>query len=168
LEALPLQIPSLSLTRPETLEYPASSMRDFAWPSVKLLAPAAGAPGLLALELETAGVLALGFAGGVVVCAEAPPAIAAPARTVMTAVAKSRLISLFRDCFASTEGNNFEAGQVPRTKPMKETGDLQEPWPAAYLTERLVRRECRGSMGVATVRLTESRFCQTAAVDSGP
>src|SRR5437868_10477565 len=91
LDALPLQIPSLSFTRPETLEYPAPSMRDLAWPSVKLLAPAAGALGLLALGLETAGVLALGFAGGAAVCAEAPPATAAPVSSVMTAAAKSPL-----------------------------------------------------------------------------
>jgi hypothetical protein len=49
-------------------------MRDFAWASVKLFAPAAGAPGLFALGLATAGVLALGFAEGAVVCANAPPA----------------------------------------------------------------------------------------------
>jgi hypothetical protein len=33
---------------------------------------------------------------------------------VMTAVAKSRLITLFRDCFTYTAGEHFEAGQVPR------------------------------------------------------
>ena len=62
-------------------------MRDFAWASVKLFAPAAGAPGLLALGLATAGVLACGFAEGAAVCADTPPATAAPVRDVMMAVA---------------------------------------------------------------------------------
>jgi hypothetical protein len=50
-------------------------MRDFAWASVKLLAPAAGAPGLLALGFARAGVPGWGFAAGAVFCATArcPP-----------------------------------------------------------------------------------------------
>jgi hypothetical protein len=70
-------------------------MRDFAWASVKLFAPAAGAPELFAFGVATAGVLALGFAGGPAFCAAAPSANAAPMRTVMTAVAKRRFINHF-------------------------------------------------------------------------
>src|SRR5438270_14030881 len=84
-------MPSLSLVRPETLEYPAASMRDFAWPSVKLFAPAAGAPGLFVLGLATAGVLASGFAGGRVFCATAP-CVRAPAKTVIAAAAFSAIM----------------------------------------------------------------------------
>ena len=49
---------------------PLSSIRDLAWPSVKLFAPATGAPGIGGLFGElTAGVFASRFAGGVV-CAK--------------------------------------------------------------------------------------------------
>src|SRR6202011_391390 len=87
-------------------------MRDFAWASVKLFAPAAGAPGLLALGLATAGVLALGFAEGAMVCANAPPA---PTRTVMTAVAKkgrrksSCILYLMPSCWLAVR----RAGLIP-------------------------------------------------------
>jgi hypothetical protein len=62
--AVPRQMPSLSFARPDTLLKPAASMRDFACPSVKLFAPAAGAAGLVVDGLATAGLEALGFAGG--------------------------------------------------------------------------------------------------------
>src|SRR5947209_13615958 len=63
-------------------------MRDLAWPSVKLLAPAAGAPGLLALGFATAGVLASGLAGARVFCAPAPCA-SPTAKTAMAAAVYS-------------------------------------------------------------------------------
>ena len=44
-------------------------MRDFAWASVKLFAPAAGAPGLFALVFAMAGMLGWGFAAGAAFCA---------------------------------------------------------------------------------------------------
>jgi hypothetical protein len=51
---------------------PFSSIRDLAWPSVKLFAPATGAPGFGGLFGElTAGVFASRLAGGELVCAEA-------------------------------------------------------------------------------------------------
>src|SRR3954467_10066256 len=54
-------------------------MRDFAWPSVKLLEPATGAPGLGGVLGElTAGVLASRFAG----CAMAVPVIIAAAAAI--------------------------------------------------------------------------------------
>src|SRR6266850_3022017 len=71
-------------------------MRDFACASVKLLAPTAGAFGLLALWFAIAGVLALGFAGGAV-CAKAPSARSAPVRSAITAVAKSHFMNHFLD-----------------------------------------------------------------------
>src|SRR3954453_7885772 len=65
LDALPRHTPASSFVKPLTLVKPLASMRDFAWPSVKLLAPATGAPGLGGLFGEfTAGVFAFGFAGG--------------------------------------------------------------------------------------------------------
>src|ERR1700730_154949 len=73
-------------------------MRDFAWVSVKLFAPAAGAPGLCAWRLATAGVLAPGFAEGAAVWPKAPPETAAPIKTVMTAVAKSRFMNHVLNC----------------------------------------------------------------------
>jgi len=85
-------------------------MRDFAWASVKLFAPAAGAPGLFALGLATAGVLALGFAEGAMVCANAPPA---PTRTVMTAVAKSCFIDDFLNLSRYRRDQQVSAGLVP-------------------------------------------------------
>jgi hypothetical protein len=89
----------LSLTKPETLEYPAASIRDFAWVSVKLLDPAAGALEVFALGLATAGVLGWGFAAGAVFCAIAfGPSAVAPAKTAMTAVVESQFISQFLSC----------------------------------------------------------------------
>ena len=62
--ALPRQTPLSSFLSPETLANPLASMRDLAWPSVKLLAPATGAPGLLVLVVLTALLPGPGFAGG--------------------------------------------------------------------------------------------------------
>src|SRR4029078_6214350 len=68
--ALPRHTPLSSFFRSETFLKPRSSIRDFAWPSVKLFAPATGAPGLGGLFGElTAGVLASRFAGGRADCA---------------------------------------------------------------------------------------------------
>jgi hypothetical protein len=63
--------PSLSLAKPETLVYPAASMRVFACAMVKLLLPAAGASGVGVLDVVTAGMLGFGFVGGALVCAKA-------------------------------------------------------------------------------------------------
>src|SRR4029078_9183370 len=63
--ALPRHTPLSSFFRSETFLKPLSSIRDFAWPSVKLFAPATGALGFGGLLGElTAGVLASRFAGG--------------------------------------------------------------------------------------------------------
>ena len=65
LRGLAAPSPSASFLSADTSLKPFSSMCDFAWPSVKLLAPATGAPGLGGLLGElTAGVLASRFAGG--------------------------------------------------------------------------------------------------------
>src|SRR5438132_8082465 len=67
-------------------------MRAFAWLSVKLFAPAAGAPGLLCEGLAIAGVCAFGLAGGPAVWAKAAGAL--PNKRATAAVAKRRLIVL--------------------------------------------------------------------------
>src|ERR1700752_4536331 len=86
-------------------------MRDLAWPSVKLFAPAAGAPGLLALGLATAGVLASGFAGARVFCAPAPCA-SPTAKTAMAAAAYSAFMDRF--LFVSRlHGNSLAGSCVP-------------------------------------------------------
>src|SRR5438445_13184040 len=67
-------------------------MRVFAWLSVKLFAPAAGAPGLLCEGLAIAGVCAFGLAGGPAVWAKAAGAL--PNKRAIAAVAKRRFIVL--------------------------------------------------------------------------
>ena len=62
--AWPRQTPLSSFLSPVTLENPLDSMRDLACPSVKLLAPATGAPGLLVLVVLTALLPGPGLAGG--------------------------------------------------------------------------------------------------------
>src|SRR6516164_8006524 len=79
-------------------------MRDFAWASVKLFAPAAGAPGLFALGFAIAGVLGWGFAAGAAFCAIASwPSAVATANTAMAAVVRSRFISQFLGCRLVTQ-----------------------------------------------------------------
>src|SRR5271167_1033443 len=81
-------------------------MRDFAWFSVKLFAPAAGAPGLFALGFAIAGVLGWGFAAGAAFCATASwPSAVAAANTAMAPVVRSRFISPFRSCRLVTQIN---------------------------------------------------------------
>jgi hypothetical protein len=55
----------------------------------------------------------------------------------MTAVVKSRLITLFRDCF------NYTAGRTTLRQVRFREVNRWRNWPAAQLTERLVRREPR-------------------------
>ena len=78
-------------------------MRDFAWASVKLFAPAAGAPGLFALGFAIAGVLGWGFAAGAFCATASWPSAVAAANTAMAAVVRSRFISQFLDCRLVTQ-----------------------------------------------------------------
>jgi hypothetical protein len=55
--ALPRHTPSASFCNADTFEYPFDSMRDFAWPSVKLLAPGTGAFGFAVVGDVTDGVV---------------------------------------------------------------------------------------------------------------
>jgi hypothetical protein len=55
--AFPRQTPLASFFKPVTSEYPLDSIRDFAWPSVKLFRPATGEPGLLRSDLLMAELL---------------------------------------------------------------------------------------------------------------
>jgi hypothetical protein len=96
-DAFPRQTPSLSFVRPDTPEYPAASMWDFAWASVKLFAPATGAPGFAVFEVATAGVWASLLAG--VVCATTLAAVSAkiaPARKIFIASSKFSYAALTR------------------------------------------------------------------------
>ena len=72
-DALPRHTPESSFFRSDTFEKPSASIRDFAWDSVKLLAPATGAPGGGGLfGALTADVLPFWLAGGLVCdCANA-------------------------------------------------------------------------------------------------
>ena len=105
-------------------------MRDLAWPSVKLFAPAAGAPGLLALGLATAGVLASGFAGARVFCAPAPCA-SPTAKTAMAAAVYSAFMDRFLFVFEITRQ---QAGWVLRSGP-KQTRNRPEPSPHNVLAQ---------------------------------
>src|SRR5205807_446406 len=87
--ALPRHTPLSSFLRSDTLLKPFDSMRDLAWPSVKLLAPATGWFELLAPLVFTAGLLGRDCAGGFWFCAAAaltPSASAAATRTVLLKV----------------------------------------------------------------------------------
>src|ERR1700761_6095867 len=66
-------------------------MRDFAWPSVKLFAPATGAPGLFPFLLLMALLFGPSLAGGF--CASAP--LAARTREI-TATDIERIVSSFK------------------------------------------------------------------------
>jgi hypothetical protein len=72
--AFPRQTPLASFFKPVTSEYPLDSIRDFAWPSVKLFRPATGEPGLLRSDLLMAELPGPELAGGFCVCAAAGPA----------------------------------------------------------------------------------------------
>src|SRR5438094_3050865 len=80
-------------------------MRAFAWLSVKLFAPAAGAPGSLCEGLAIAGVCAFGLAGGPAVWAKAAGAL--PNKRATAAVAKRRLIVLFSPLTSTTTPIDF-------------------------------------------------------------
>ena len=67
--AVPRHTPSASFRNADTFENPFDSMRDFAWPSVKLLAPGTGAFGFVAVGDDTDGVVVSGE-----VCANEEPA----------------------------------------------------------------------------------------------
>jgi len=68
--ALQGHTPSLSFRKADTFENPVDSIRDFAWPSVKLLAPGMGAFGFVADGVDTDGVVDVWG----VVCANEEPA----------------------------------------------------------------------------------------------
>src|ERR1700751_2696660 len=106
-------------------------MRDLAWPSVKLFAPAAGAAGLLALGLATAGVLASGFAGARVFCAPAPCA-SPTAKTAMAAAVYDAFMDRFLFVFEIT---GQQAGWVLRSGPKSQTRNWPEPSPHSVLTQ---------------------------------
>jgi hypothetical protein len=93
--AVPRQTPALSFMSPDTLVKPRASIRDFAWPSVKLLAPATERPGWAGCQVVTAGVFASRFAGGLGCWAMAGIAMAK-----MAAVKRSLriIVPLFGGC----------------------------------------------------------------------
>jgi hypothetical protein len=85
---------------------PFSSILDLAWPSVKLFAPATGAPGFGGLFGQlTAGVFASRLGGGEAVCAEAGRTAASSRNEVI----------------------NFRMGIS-----MFEVSDLNSPWRATF------------------------------------
>jgi hypothetical protein len=138
-------------------------MRDFACASVKLFEPAAGAPGLFALGLAIAGVVALGFAEGAAVCANAPPATAAPTRTVMTAVvAKNRFIDSFPFSFIKHAIGTGQVGHDRETCGRFAAVKIVyrvEPWPADFFELTCAGLEPR-TMGLfGRLRHPISRSC---------
>src|SRR6202046_2922119 len=96
--AVPRQTPLSSFFRPLTLLKPFDSMRDLAWPSVKLFAPATGAPGLFPFLLLTALLFGPSLAGGF--CASAPLAARtrAIAETDIVRIVTSFVILPRRQC----------------------------------------------------------------------
>src|ERR1700733_10636793 len=98
-------------------------MRDWAWPSVKLLAPATGAPGLFPFLLLMALLFGPSLAGGF--CANAP--LAASTR----AIAATDIVRIVTSFELSSLGDNAPfAGKFRPFKPspLRPRAESDAPW----------------------------------------
>jgi hypothetical protein len=100
-------------------------MRDFAWPSVKLFAPAAGVPGLTVFVVATAGFGGFGLAAGT--CAKATLDANA---TMVAATAYFILASQHLFWNSNASGNGWFRGGSSRIFPARvELKDKEGPFP---------------------------------------